>query len=371
MASITEEMVVAAFARIEEALLRSMIRNFRKHQVDQIKEGREWERWQSVQLAELNRYVRSNLRRTEEFAELNKLVDRLLSDAYMEGLSRMERIKLRLMRTGLSFVKTARSLLGVPTERLDTLIGATKTDLMRAEYAVLRKAEDDYRSVILSAQIYATSGAGTYAQAIDMATKDFLAKGIRGVVYRNGSRHSIEEYSRMAVRTAVKRAALVAEGKQRQEWGVHTIFVNYRTDACPCCMRWVGQVLVDDVYSGGTEAEAEEQGYALLSTAMEQGLFHPNCRDTASTYFPGITQLPEKPSDEEIAEAEKREAKENALSEAKSSERAAMRVAELSLDPGNRDAGMERAQRWGERVGQLEVSLEDPEIQREGPSEAV
>ena len=48
-----------------------------------------------------------------------------------------------------------------------------------------------------------------------------------------------------------------------------------------------------------------------------------------------------------------------------------MRVAELSLDPDNRDAGMERAQRWGERVGQLEVSLEDPEIQREGPSEAV
>ena len=357
MASITEEMVVAAFARIEEALLRSMIRNFRKHQVDQIREGREWERWQSVQLAELNRYVRSNLRRTEEFAEINKLVDRLLSDAYMEGLSRMERIKLRLMRTGLSFVKTARSLLGVPTERLDTLIGATKSDLMRAEYAVLRKAEDDYRSVILSAQIYATSGAGTYAQAIDMATKDFLSKGIKGIVYRNGSRHSIEEYSRMAVRTAVKRAALVAEGRQRREWGVHTIFVNYRVDACPQCMEWVGQVLVDDVYSGGTQQEAEEHGYALLSEAMAKGLFHPNCRDTASTYFPGITQLPEKPSEEEIAAAKRREALEGELSDAKAKERAYTRIAELSLDPSNGEDGAEKAQRWGERVGELELSL--------------
>ena len=161
----------------------------------------------------------------------------------------------------------------------------------------------------------------------------------------------------MAVRTAVKRAALVAEGRQRREWGVHTIFVNYRVDACPQCMEWVGQVLVDDVYSGGTQQEAEEHGYALLSEAMAKGLFHPNCRDTASTYFPGITQLPEKPSEEEIAAAKRREALEGELSDAKAKERAYTRIAELSLDPSNGEDGAEKAQRWGERVGELELSL--------------
>ncbi|MBR3385229.1 MAG: hypothetical protein IKG69_08550 [Atopobiaceae bacterium] len=376
MASITEDMIAEAFARIEMALLRSMIRNFEKHRVDQIKEGREWERWQSVQLAELNRYVRRNLRKGGgAFDKVNKMVDQLLSEAYESGLSAFERLKLRAMRSGLGAVTKARSLLGIPTERLDVLVEATHSDLMRAEYATLRKAEDDFRSIVFNAQVYATSGAGTYSQAIDMATKDLLAKGLKGITYSNGSRHSIEEYATMAVRTAAKRAALVAEGRQRQEWGVHTIFINRRPDACPVCMRWVGQVLVDDVYSGGTKEEAEAGGYALLSDAMEQGLFHPNCRDTAATYYPGITQLPDPPTEEEMAAAIEREKQENRLSDAKSRKRAAERKAELSLEKGNREEGRERAEQLDDEIGLMEVAIEDMDREAadalEGPDEAV
>lgn len=355
MPLITEEQIARAFARIEEELLDSMIRNLDHHRVEQIKEGREWDRWQLVQLTELRKYSQANMRKyARRFDEINKTIDELIEHAYDLGLSRMERLRLRLTRFGMRIVRGARRLLGVPEERLDALVGATRRDLMRAEYAVLRQADDIYRQVIFDAQAYATSGAATYAQAIDMATNDFLNRGITGITYRNGSRHTIREYSQMAVRTATKRAALVAEGKQRQEWGIHTIFVNYRTDACPQCMAWVGQVLVDDVYSGGTREEAQEMGYALLSDAMAAGLFHPNCRDTATTFIPGVTELPPKPTEADIRRAEAREGLEDELSNAKAAERRYKRVADFSLEPSKRKEAKRKEKAWKERAESLE-----------------
>lgn len=52
-------------------------------------------------------------------------------------------------------------------------------------------------------------------------------------------------------------------------------------------------MLVDDVFSHVSAREAKELGYRSYSDSMEAGLLHPNCRHTISTYFPGITQLPE------------------------------------------------------------------------------
>lgn len=190
-----------------------------------------------------------------------------------------------------------------------------------------------------------------------MAVKDFLDRGIRGITYRDGSRHSIREYSQMAIRTALKRAALASEGAMRREWGVHTIIVNHRTDACPVCMRWVGQVIVDDVYSGGTPEEAEELGYPLLSEAMKEGLFHPNCRDTATTFFPGITELPPRPTEADLRLAQEREDMEGDISNARAQERSQALMAELALDPGNRREARRKAKAAAERADELESAL--------------
>ena len=49
--------------------------------------------------------------------------------------------------------------------KLEALIRATTSDLEKAETAVLRMANDQYRKIIFNAQIYANSGAGTYEKA--------------------------------------------------------------------------------------------------------------------------------------------------------------------------------------------------------------
>ena len=44
----------------------------------------------------------------------------------------------------------------------------------------------------------------------------------------------------------------MGEGVKRQEWGIHTVILNKRSNACPLCMPFEGKVLIDDVWSGGS-----------------------------------------------------------------------------------------------------------------------
>jgi hypothetical protein len=60
--------------------------------------------------------------------------------------------------------------------------------------------------------------------------------------------------------------------------------------ACPLCLPFVGKVMIDDVWSGG---KATDGPYMLLSSAMQDGLYHPNCKDSHSTYFSILDDNPE------------------------------------------------------------------------------
>lgn len=353
MAEITERDVARAFARIEEELLSSMVRNLKRHRVEEAASGMEWAQWQALQLESLSRYARDNaIRQGRRFDRLNAAIERIVAERYVDAAGEQERRILKAIAGGWRPPRSPGdgSFLQAPRERLDALIRATHSDLMRAEHAVLRRAADQYRSVIFDAQVYAVSGAGTYERAVDMATRDFIAKGVDGIVYRNGSRHTIGEYASMCVRTSAKRAALVAEGDMRREWGVSTVVVDYRDDACPECMEWVGEVLVDDVYAGGTAAEAEALGVHLLSEAMDAGLFHPNCRDTTSTYFPGVSELPERPTRAAQSRAEAREELEQKENAARAAGARYWRMSELSLAPENKERYAEKSEEWAERL---------------------
>ena len=105
---------------------------------------------------------------------------------------------------------------------------------------------DQYRQIIYKAQVYANAGAGTVKQAIDMATKDFLAKGFNCIEYTDGSRHNIADYCDMSIRTANKRANLMGEGEMRKRLGNPLVYVSKHGGACDKCTSWEGRVYIDD-----------------------------------------------------------------------------------------------------------------------------
>ena len=239
--------------------------------------------------------------------------------------------------------------------KLEALIKATHSDMQKAETAVLRMAEDQYRKIIYNAQAYANTGAGTYEKAVDMATKDFLAAGLTCVEYKNGSRHTLADYADMAIRTASKRAYLQGEGVKRREWGISTVIINKRGDnPCPKCLPFVGKVMIDDVWSSGPKdgkSPVTGKQYPLISSAIAAGLYHPRCRDSHTTYFEGISTPPDgkftKKELNDLAEKNRREAQQQY---AERQTEKYERLAKYSLDQENKERYSEKAEEWEEQA---------------------
>lgn len=345
-----------AFAAIENELLDSMMRNMKRHRVEETKEGLQWEQWQAKQLAGLEEYRRKHKGKLEErYEAINSKMRMAILQANAQGKMAQEKKILEAIRKGAKLHRATDKLQGeffrVNDRKMNALLDAVESDMKRAENAILRMHDDKVRRAIFNAQVYANSGAGTYEKAVDMAVKDYAAAGINCIRYKDGKQVNIKSYARMALKTAGLRAYLTGEGAKRQEWGIHTVIINKRGNPCPLCLPWVGRVMIDDVWSGGTAAEAKKMGYPLISQAMKAGLYHPNCRDSHTTYFPGISTPPDKKwKKSELAAVEKNVKQEARRQYAERQEEKFDRLERCAMDPDDQRRYQNRKEYWGDVV---------------------
>lgn len=349
----TDYDIEKAFRAIEDELIASMMRNLDGHRAEETELGYNWSQWQVEQLKALEKYKADNKKRFQsKFSDINGSIDAMIFTARQTGGTEQEQKILRAIKNGFKASKVTQGTEGaffkLNTRKLDALIKATKNDFGRAETAMLRMSEDKYRQVIFNAQVYANTGAGTYEKAVDMATRDFLKAGINCIEYSNGSRHTVKDYAKMAIQTASKRAYLTGEGEMRQQWGISTVIMNKRANACPKCLPFVGKILIDDVWSGG---KATDGPYPLMSSAMAAGLYHPNCRDVHTTYFPELDEEP----DSKFTKEELEKVKEDYKQDQKQQYAGRMveqfdRLSKYSLDPDNKKVYTARKEQWEEQL---------------------
>lgn len=353
--------IINAFYTIEDRLISSMIRNFKRHRAEETELGINWTQWQTEQLNALEEYARYNRQKYgKQFKSLNKRIAELLKTTYADAETAQEREILEAITKGFTPAKTLNqgvsgTFFKTNEHKLDALIKATTNDFEKAEYATLRLCNDEYRKIIFNAQVAANTGALTYEQAVDMAAKDFEKSGINSITYSNGARHDIADYSRMAIRTANKRAALMGAGSMRDKWGEHLVTVNKRHNACPKCAQYVGKIFIDDVYSGGTKDDGD---YPLLSEAIEGGLFHPNCKDGTSTYYPRLSEL-EEVYPNELTEMEQREQWEIKRDACRNQAEKYERMAKNSLDDKNKRKYKKRASEFRAKEAEAEAKMKE------------
>lgn len=348
-----------AFAAIENEIIASMMRNISRHKAQEEKEGREWSMWQAEQLKALEKFKKQNQKKyPKQFKAINRKIEELICMAEEEGQMDQEAEIFQAIKDGFPAEKIeegmAAEFFQLNDRKLEALIKATHSDMQKAETAVLRMAEDQYRKIIYNAQAYANTGAGTYEKAVDMATKDFLAAGLNCIEYKNGSRHTLADYADMAIRTASKRAYLQGEGVKRQEWGISTVIINKRGDPCPKCLPFVGKVMIDDVWSGGPKdgiSPVTGKKYPLISSAIEAGLYHPRCRDSHTTYFEGISTPPNgKFSKKELNDLAEQNQKEAYQQFSERQTEKYERLAKYSLDQENKERYSEKAEEWDDQA---------------------
>lgn len=346
-----------AFERIENELIDSMMRNFSRHRAEETKEGYNWTQWQAEQLKSLEEYRKHNAKKFgKRFKTINGKVEEMIRTAKADGNASQEAEILEAVKDGFKAPKkpsehSTAEFFKVNDRKLDTLIKSTTDDLKRAETAVLRMSNDKYRKAIFNAQVAMNTGAVTYEKAVDMACKDMLNAGLNCVEYKNGARHTLSDYADMAVKTANKRAYLRGEGEKRAEWGVSLVVVNSRQGGCPDCAKYIGKVFIDDVYSNGKKSDGN---YPLLSTAIKNGLFHPRCKDSTSTYYPELDDLDAPLSEDEIKELDRQRGIEEKQQYAQRQAERFDRRAEYSLDEDNKRIAQTRADEWHDRANTLE-----------------
>lgn len=301
----------AIYEQMELDLIRSMKRNMERHKEEELKEGFKFEQWQSAKLRDLERFRKENIEIIGRYSEpIEELIHETLVDTYKQSQDNVNEFIKEIKSEYVDdvFVKLPGDLEPIlppveseemedmveevlenvriwqeaPTPRdevffrmnddkFNALMKTVEKDFNNANTAVLRRMDDVYRQTIFKAQVHYNTGTVSLDQAIDMATKDFLAKGIDAITYSDGKKVNIASYAEMALRTANHRAYLMAEGKKRQEMGLYLVVVSAHATACELCVPWQGLILINDVYSGGSK---EDGDYPLLSTAMEKGLLH-------------------------------------------------------------------------------------------------
>ena len=361
----------AAFQAIEDELIKSMIRNMDRHRAEETKEGIEWSMWQTEQLKALERYKKDNQKRYgKQFQNLNKEIGELIRISRQKGNMQQEIQILNAIRKGFPARKISKGATAeffkLNERKLEALIEATTHDMEAAETAVLRKANDDYRKAIFNAQVYANTGAGTYEKAVDMATRDMLSRGLNCVEYANGARHTLADYADMAIRTASKRAYLQGEGEKRQEWGITTVIVSKRGNPCPKCLPFVGKVLIDDVWSGGKKSDGP---YPLMSKAVAAGLYHPRCKDSHTTYFPGISTADDIWSEKELEDIGQANQQEAERKYASRQVEKYGRLAEYSLSPENQKQYKQKSEKWEGEAGERYTVSDEIKVYRDDTPE--
>ena len=338
------------FQKIEEDMIASMSRNLKRHLQTEKDEDLNYTMWQAEQLSALNEFKRKNSTHFKKsFSTINEQIEDVLRKAHETGEMEQEIKILEAIREGWSTAsRSTKAMQGeffkINERKLNALINSTQKDMVKAENAVLRKANDEYRKIIFNSQAYYNTGAGTLPQCVDMATKDFLSKGITCIEYANGALVGIDSYARMAIRTAQTRAYLLGESAKRDEWGVSTVIVNKRGVACPKCLRYVGKVFYDDVW-GSTPVPSPAK-YPRLSEAMAGGLYHPNCKDIHTTFFEGISTPPEPMTNAEKREAERVYNLEQRQRYNERQIRKYKRLSDGSVDPENKAKYQEKLEMW-------------------------
>lgn len=313
--------IAKIFEEIELRLISSLKRNLKRHKAEEQRYGFEWSAWQAEKLKNMESFRRENLDIMNEYVDvIDDQTRQLMTEQFQEGQQQAQRSTQELSDEPITPIPD-KHFFGVNEKKMAKLMENVTTLEKTAETAALRMTDDIYRQTLNRVQLAMGTGSMTLNEAIDLATRDFLDKGINCIVYADGKRVNIADYVRMALRTTSTRAALQGAAKRFAELGYDTVLVSQYGGCSKTCEPWQGQVYIDDVFTVWEGEKDEFQGksnycgewFWLLSYAVKNGLFHPNCRHTMTQYIHGRTQIPEPIPAEKIKEQRELEQKQRAM----------------------------------------------------------
>lgn len=328
--------IARIFEEIELRLIASLKRNLSRHKAEEEKEGFEWSAWQAEKLNNIDNFRKENAQIADEYVDvIDDETRQLMTDQFHEGEHTAEQSVIDVSESGVNVPDVPAQpqppeaptaipddhFFGVNKPKMDKLMEDVTTLEKTALTAAVRNMDDVYRTTLNKVQLMMGTGSITLNEAIDLATRDFLDKGINCIGYADGRRVNIADYVRMALRTTSTRATLQGAAKRFAELGYDTVLISQYGGCSETCEPYQGKVYIDDVFTiwnGERSGDFGKSNYCdkwfmLLSVAIRGGLFHPNCRHTMGQYIEGLTKIPKPIPAEKIREQRELEEKQRAM----------------------------------------------------------
>ena len=328
--------IAKIFEEIELRLIASLKRNLSRHKAEEEKEGFEWSAWQAEKLNNIDNFRKENAQIADEYVDvIDDETRQLMTNQFHEGEHTAEQSVIDVSESGVNVPDVPAQpqppeaptaipddhFFGVNKPKMDKLMEDVTTLEKTALTAAVRNMDDVYRTTLNKVQLMMGTGSITLNEAIDLATRDFLDKGINCIVYADGRRVNIADYVRMALRTTSTRATLQGAAKRFAELGYDTVLISQYGGCSETCEPYQGKVYIDDVFTiwnGERSGDFGKSNYCdkwfmLLSVAIRGGLFHPNCRHTMGQYIEGLTKIPQPIPAEKIREQRELEEKQRAM----------------------------------------------------------
>lgn len=328
--------IAKIFEEIELRLIASLKRNLSRHKAEEEKEGFEWSAWQAEKLNNIDNFRKENAQIADEYVDvIDDETRQLMTNQFHEGEHTAEQSVIDVSESGVNVPDVPAQpqppeaptaipddhFFGVNKPKMDKLMEDVTTLEKTALTAAVRNMDDVYRTTLNKVQLMMGTGSITLNEAIDLATRDFLDKGINCIVYADGRRVNIAGYVRMALRTTSTRATLQGAAKRFAELGYDTVLISQYGGCSETCEPYQGKVYIDDVFTIWNGARSGDFGksnycdkwFMLLSVAIRGGLFHPNCRHTMGQYIEGLTKIPQPIPAEKIREQRELEEKQRAM----------------------------------------------------------
>lgn len=319
--------IAKIFEEMELRLIASLKRNLSRHKAEEEKEGFKWSAWQAEKLKNIDKFRRENTDILGEYVDvIDEETRQLMIEQFREGEQVAEQSVIEASEKVANIPDTPTAIpgdhfFGVNTPKMKRLMDDITTLETTVETAAVRNMDDVYRTTLNRVQLMMGSGSLTLTEAIDLATREFLDKGINCIVYANGRRVNIADYVRMALRTTSTRATLQGAAKRFAELGYDTVLISQYGGCSETCEPYQGKVYIDDVFTiwnGEKSGDFGKSNYCdkwfmLLSVAIRGGLFHPNCRHAMGQYIEGLTKIPQPIPAEKIREQRALEEKQRAM----------------------------------------------------------
>lgn len=318
--------ISAVFEWVELLLIKSLKRNLSRHKQEEQDEGFNWTAWQAEKLRNVDTFRRQSKAIMDRYTDvIDSETRELLEEQFAEGVNGADVPPAESVPDTPAEVTPEPHFFGVDKTKVNKLIEDVSYLEKNAETAALRLTDDVYRQTVNRVQFAMSTGSISYGQAVDMAVADFLTQGINCIEYKDGRRVNIADYVRMVLRTTSTRAALQGKSAKFKAQGYDTVLVSSYGMCSKTCLPWQGRAYIEDTFSYW-DGEVEERNgilygksnycgkwFPLLSSAIEKGLFHPNCRHSINLYIEGVTDLPEPMDNTDIERRYKLEQRQRAL----------------------------------------------------------